>query len=133
MTKLIDSILSIDTCEQKCVVLKGMLQSPHIKDHMKTIGIHQFLRNNSLYEHKYLQKINKLYKHAVKYDDQQQFKDIIEAGMVSIPEGFIDNSPISPMISTPVKKPSAIKSPCLFTSILNVKNKTATCRVRAAK
>ena len=30
-------------------------------------------------------------------DDQQQFKDILEAGMVSTTEGFTDNSPIYPM------------------------------------
>ena len=53
--------------------------------------------------------------------------------MVSTPEVFIDNSPISPMISTPVKKPSAKKSLCLFTNILYVENKTAYHRVGAAK
>ena len=39
MTKVIDYVLSIDTFEQQCVVLKGMLQSPRLKDHVKTIGI----------------------------------------------------------------------------------------------
>ena len=53
--------------------------------------------------------------------------------MVSTPKGFTDNIPISPMISTPVKKPTARKSLCLFTNILDVKNKTATCRVGSAK
>ena len=53
--------------------------------------------------------------------------------MVSTPEGFTNNSPISPMISTPVKKPSARKSLCLFTNILYVKKKTAIRRVGAAK
>ena len=43
--------------------------------------------------------------------------------MVSTPEGFIDNSPISPIILTPVKKPRARKSLCLFTKILDVKIK----------
>ena len=57
-----------------------------------------------------------------KYDNQQQFKYIIEAAMVSTPEGFTNNSPIYPMISTPTNKPSARKSLCLFTNILNVKN-----------
>ena len=41
MTKVIDSILSIDAFEQQCAVLKGMLQSPRLKDHMKTLGIDQ--------------------------------------------------------------------------------------------
>ena len=53
--------------------------------------------------------------------------------MVSTPEGFTNNIPISPMTSALVNKPSAIKSLCLFTNILNVKNKTATRRVGAAK
>ena len=53
--------------------------------------------------------------------------------MVSTPEGFTNNSPISPMTPTQVKKPSASKSLCLFTNILDVKKKTAICRVGAAK
>ena len=32
-----------------------------------------------MYEHRCLENIKKLYKTAVKYDDQQQYKDIIEA------------------------------------------------------
>ena len=39
MTKVIGSVISIDTFEQLCVVIKGMIQSPHIKDHVKNIGI----------------------------------------------------------------------------------------------
>ena len=45
--------------------------------------------------------------------------------MVSIPGGLTDDIPISPMISTPVKKPYARKPLCIFTNILDVK-KTAT-------
>ena len=37
--KVIDYVLSVNTFEQKCVAIKGMLQSPRLKDHMKTIGI----------------------------------------------------------------------------------------------
>ena len=62
-----------------------------------------------------------IYKQAVKCDYQQQFKHILEEAMVSTPEGFTDKSPISTMTSTPVKKPSARKSLCLFTNILDVK------------
>ena len=40
---------SIDTFEQKYVVLKGMLQSPRLKDHVQTIGIDQSLSNNAIY------------------------------------------------------------------------------------
>ena len=45
--------------------------------------------------------------------------------MVSIIEGVTDNIPNVPMTSTPVKKPNARKSLCIFTNILNVENKTA--------
>ena len=41
MTNVIDCVLSINKFEQKCAVLKGMLKSPRLKDHMKTIGIDQ--------------------------------------------------------------------------------------------
>ena len=53
--------------------------------------------------------------------------------MMSTPEGVIDDSPNAPMASTPVNKPSARKSLCPFTNILNVKNKTAKRRVGASK
>ena len=53
--------------------------------------------------------------------------------MVSTPEGFTNNSPISPMTSKPVKKPNAQKSLCLFTNVLEVKKKTVYRRVRASK
>ena len=53
--------------------------------------------------------------------------------MVSNPEGFTNNSPISPMTSTPVKKPNARKSLCIFTNILYLKEKTSTCRSKATK
>ena len=68
-----------------------------------------------------------------KCDKQQQLKDILEAAMVSHPEGFADNSTIPPMTPTPVNKPSAWKSLCLFTNILDVKNKTAIHQVGASK
>ena len=40
----------IDTFEQQCVVLKGMLQSPQLKDHVQTMGIYQYLNNNAINE-----------------------------------------------------------------------------------
>ena len=45
--------------------------------------------------------------------------------MVSTTEEIADYSPSLPITSTPVKKISAWKSLCLFTSIFDVKNKTA--------
>ena len=87
----------IDTFKQQCVVLKGMLQSPLLKYHVQTIGIDQSLSNNAIYEHKFLESIKNIYKQAGKFDDQQQFKDILKAIIVSTPELFTDNSPRSPM------------------------------------
>ena len=109
ITKVIDSDISIDTFEQNIVMLKGTLQSPRLKYHIQTIGIHPSLSNNDIYEHKCLENIKKLYKQAGKCDNQQQFKDIFEAAMVSTPEGFTNNSPIYPMKPTPVNKPSSQK------------------------
>ena len=84
-----------------------MFKSPRLKDHVHTIDIHPSLRNNAIYEHKCLENTEKLYKQAGKCDDQQQIKVVIEAAMVYTPEGFTNNSPISPMTSTPTKKPRA--------------------------
>ena len=63
-----------------------MLQSPRLKYHVLTIGIDQSLGKNSIYGHKCLENIKKLYKQAGKCDYQQQLKDIIEADMISTPE-----------------------------------------------
>ena len=41
-TMAIDSVLSVNNLEQQCVVIKGMLQSPRLKYHLKTIGIDQY-------------------------------------------------------------------------------------------
>ena len=71
MTKVIDSVLSVDSFEQQCVVLKGMFQSPWLKDHIQTIGIDLSLSNNAIYEHKFLENIKKLYKQAGKCDEQK--------------------------------------------------------------
>ena len=57
ITKVIEYVLSIDTFEQQCVVLKGMLQSPRLKYHVQTIVIHPSLRNNAIYEHECLENI----------------------------------------------------------------------------
>ena len=50
---------------------------------------------------------------------------------MSTPEGVTDNSPNVPLTSTPVNKPRASKSLCLFTNILDVKPKTAKHRIVA--
>ena len=87
----------------------------------------------SSFEHICMNNIKKIYQHAGKCDDQQNLKDIIESDLLSNPEGFTNNSQHVHMTSTPVKKPSARKSLCLFTNILDVKPKTAKRRFVAAK
>ena len=53
--------------------------------------------------------------------------------MISTSEVFNNNRPISLMTTSPVKKPSARKSLCMFTNILYVNKKTAYCRVGSVK
>ena len=62
MTKIICSVLLIDTFEQKRVVLKGILQSPQLKDHVQNIVVEPSLGKNPIYEHKCLENIKKSYK-----------------------------------------------------------------------
>ena len=78
-------------------MLKGMLQSPCLKYHLQTIDINQSSSRNALYEHKSLENIKKLYKHASKCDDQKKFKDILEDAMFPTHEVFTNYSPIYPM------------------------------------
>ena len=59
----------------------------------------------------------------------KNLKDFLGAAMVLKLKEFIDDSPNVPMTSTTVKKPSARKSLCLFTNILDVKEKTEKHRV----
>ena len=93
----------------------------------------QSLCNRSSFEHKCLNNFKNIYQHVGKYYDQKNLKGIIDADMVSTPEGFTDKIPNVPMTSTPVKKPSARKSLYLFTNILDVKKKTTKRRIVAAK
>ena len=97
-----------------------MLQSSRLEDHMKTVGIEQSSLTRSSFEHRCMKNIKKIYQHAGKCDDQQNLKDILEAALLSTSEVFTDYSPNVHMTSTPVKKPSARKSLCLFTNILDV-------------
>ena len=104
ITKVVDCVISIDKFEQKCVLLKVVLQSMRLKCHINTIGIDQAFSNSAIFGHICFQNINKLYKHAGKCDDQQKFKDIIEADMVSTPEGFTNNTPRYPVTPLTLKK-----------------------------
>ena len=110
-----------------------MLQSSRLEDHMKTIGIDQSSFASSSFDHRYMNNIKKISQHAGKCDDQQNLKDVIDAAILSTPEGVTYNSPNVHLTSSPVKKPSARKSLCLFKNILDVKPTTAKRRFVAAK
>ena len=109
-----------------------MLQSSSLEDHMETIGIDQSSFAKSSFEHRCMNNIKKIYQHAGKFDNQQNLKDIIDAAILYNPEGVTDIISNIHMTSTPVKKPSASKSLCLFTNILDVQLKTAQRRFVAA-
>ena len=110
-----------------------MLQSSRLEDHMKTIGIDQSSFTKSSFEHRCMNNIKKIYQPAGKCDDQQNLKDILEAAILFTTEGVTDNSPNVHLASSPVKKPSARKSLCLFTNILDVNPTTAKRRYVAEK
>ena len=110
-----------------------MLQSSHLEDHMKTIGVDQSLCTRSSSEHKCMNNIKNICQYAGNCYDQQNLEGIIDAAMVSTQEGLTDNSPNVPMTSTPVKKRSAGKSLCLFTNILDTKPKIEKRRIVDAK
>ena len=59
INKAIDSILSIDAFEQKCVVIKGIVKLPRLEYHMNNIGIDQLLCNKSSFEEIFLNNINR--------------------------------------------------------------------------
>ena len=52
-----------------------------------------------------MNNIKKIYQHAGKCDYQQNLKDILEADILSNPEGVTYHSPNVHMTSTPVNKP----------------------------
>ena len=60
---------------------------------METIGINQSSFARSYFEHRCMNNIKKIYQHAGKCDDQQNFKDIIDAAILSTPEVVTDNIP----------------------------------------
>ena len=97
INKAIGYILSLDTFEQSCVVIKWVLQFIFLEDHKKTIGIDQSLSNMTSVEHKCLNNIKKIYQHEGKCYDQQNLKDILDAAVVSTPDVFTYNSPNMPL------------------------------------
>ena len=99
---------------------------------MVTIGVYQSLSNSAIYEHKCLENIKKFYKYDGNCKDQQQYNNIIEAAMIYTPEGFADNSPISPGQYVTVKSQVQKIALSIF-QVLDVKQKTDVRRVGAAK
>ena len=76
LTKVIDTILDIDSFDQQCVILKWLLQSEQLKQHMVIIGVYQSLSKSDLYEHRCLGNIKK-YKLSGKCDTQQKYREMI--------------------------------------------------------
>ena len=90
---------------------------------MVTIGLDQLLSKSDLYENRCLENIKKLYKSVGKCDDQQHYKAIIEASIVSTTELFTNNSKIWPVPYVTVKNSSARKSLRQLNELLDVKIK----------
>ena len=100
---------------------------------MVAIGVEQSLSNSDLYEHRCLGKTKKVYKTAGKCEDQQKYKGIIEAALVSTPEGCTDDILITPNPSVSTKNWISRKSLRQFTEMLYVKHNNAVPRFGAAK
>ena len=86
-----------------------------------------------MYEHRFLENIKKLYKHAGTYEYQEQYKAIIETALVSTPARCTNNSPMTPNPSVYNKKHSARKPLWQFTDTFGVKHKNDVCRFCSAK
>ena len=90
---------------------------------MVTNRIYQLLSNSPMYKPICLENIKKLYTSAVKCDNQQHYKAILEATMVFTTDIFTYNSTMSPGPSVTVNNRIARKSIRLFTEVLDVKIK----------
>ena len=94
LIKFLKEIFGIDSFEQKINI--KVLQSKQTKQYMVSIGVYKSFINSALYGHRCLKNTKNLYKTAGKCDDQNQYKTIIEAAMVSTPEGCTNYSPMTP-------------------------------------
>ena len=82
--------------------------------------------DSDIYANKYLEIIKKWYKYYEKYDDKQQYKAIIEAAILSTPNGLTYNTPITLITLVNMKKSIAIKSLSPFLALLDVKKYMST-------
>ena len=73
------------------------------------------------------------YKTTGKCEDQQNYKAMIEASLVSTSEGCTKNTLMAPNPHVSTKKPSAIKLLHQFTETLDFRHKTAVQRFGAVK
>ena len=71
LTKVVKNIISIVLFEQKCVIIKEVLNSEQPKKYMVTIGLDQSLSNSDIHEHRCLESIKKLYNSSGNVDSQQ--------------------------------------------------------------
>ena len=60
LTKVIYLILGIHLFGNQCVIIKWMLRSERLKQHVVSIGFDQSLSNSEIYEHRCLEYIKKL-------------------------------------------------------------------------
>ena len=79
LTEVVDLILDIYFFEHQCVIIKGLLQSELLEQHIVTVLLNQSLSNSSMYEHKCLENIKKLHKSNGTCDYQLQYKASLEA------------------------------------------------------
>ena len=78
-----------------------------------------------MYAHICLEKINNLYKYSGKYDDQQKYKSITEAEIVSTNEELTEKIPMYVGKLGTMKDPSEINPPRQFLELLDITQKTA--------
>ena len=83
---------------------------------MKTIVIYQSSFTRYYFEHKCMNNIKKTYQHAGKCDDKKNLKYIIEAALLSNPEGVTYNSPNVHMTSSPMKN-QVLGNHCAYSQI----------------
>ena len=90
---------------------------------MVYILVDQPLTNITVYKLNCLQIINKLYKPADKWDDENNYKVSVEVYMISIPEGPTNNSPMEVPKSGFNKNHSSRKPLSKFSEIFEAKQK----------
>ena len=87
---------------------------------MVTIGVYKLVSNSSLYEDRYLEIIKKLYKSAGKFDNQEQYKAILESSMVSTTEWITYNRTTDVFTLVNMNNPSARNLLGRFLALLDV-------------